>query len=267
MSFSVLLSLYNNESDINLISSLESILVNQSVLPDQVVLVIDGFIREELEDIVGQFCESFDNIDVIRLELNKGLAYALNEGIKYCNNEIVFRMDTDDISLPCRFETQMKFMTLNDEVAVCGSYVLEFNENEYDIVSNRKVPVNHEEVVEFCKFRNPMSHPSVCFRKSAVLDVGGYPLIYPEDYLLWIRMIKAGFKFANIPEFLLKMRTNDAFIKRRGLTFLIGELKTYLFLHKIGWISTIYLVRVAFLRSLVRLAPSFIKIWLYRNVR
>ena len=267
MSFSVLLSLYNGESGINFVSSLESVLIHQSVLPDQVVIVIDGFIRDELEDIVGQFCASFANVDVIRLERNKGLANALNEGLSYCNHEIVFRMDTDDISLPHRFETQLNFMTLHDDIAVCGSYVLEFDDDQNDIVSSRKVPVSHDEIVQFCRTRNPISHPSACFRKSAVSHVGGFPLIYPEDYLLWIKMIQAGFKFANIPDFLLKMRTNDAFIKRRGFVFLIGELKIYLYLHKIGWISAIHLVRISILRSLVRLAPAFIKVWLYRNAR
>lgn len=267
MPFTVLLSVYNNESDTNLISSLKSVLVNQTVLPDQVVLVVDGPIREELENIIDKFSFSFSNFHVIRLNSSKGLANALNEGLKHCENEIVFRMDTDDISLPSRFETQLKFMNLNDDIAVCGSYVLEFDENEDDIVSSRKVPLSHEEIVNFCKRRCPMSHPSVCFRKSAVLDTGGYPLTYPEDYLLWIRMIKADYKFANIPEFLLKMRTNEAFIKRRGFSFLIGELKIYFFLYKIGWISIINLVIISFIRSIVRLAPNFLKIWMYRNLR
>ena len=267
MLFSVLLSVYNKESELNLNSSLESVLVNQTVLPDQIVLVVDGSIREELENIIERFCVSFANFNVLRLNSTKGLANALNEGLKSCDHEIIFRMDTDDICLPNRFETQLKFMESNDDIAVCGSYVLEFDEDEDDIVSSRKVPVSHEEIVNFCKSRNPISHPSVCFRKSALLDVGGYPLIYPEDYLLWVRMIKAGYKFANIPEFLLKMRTNEAFIKRRGFTFLIGELKIYFYLYKIGWISIFNLARIAILRSIVRLAPSFIKIWLYRNLR
>tara|TARA_X000000950_G_scaffold288821_1_gene407639 strand:- start:1728 stop:2549 length:822 start_codon:yes stop_codon:yes gene_type:complete len=265
--FSVLLSVYNNESSENLISSLESVLVNQSVLPDQVVLVVDGYICEELDNIIEEFKTSFENLHIIRLKLNKGLANALNEGLKYCDHELVFRMDTDDISLPNRFETQLEFMTLNDDIAVCGSYVLEFDENEDDIISTRKVPLSHEEIIKFCKYRNPMSHPSVCFRKSAVLDSGSYPLLYPEDYLLWIKMIMAGFRFANIPSFLLKMRTNNAFIERRGFEFLLGELKIYFFLYKIGWISIIHLVRVTLQRAFLRLAPSFIKIWLYRNMR
>lgn len=265
--FSVLLSLYNGEKASNLRLSLESVSFSSTIMPDEIVLVIDGFIRDELKSVIDDFSDKFKSIKLIPLSENVGLASALNIGLNNCSNDLVFRMDTDDISLPERFEKQLNFMLENPQVSVLGSFVSEFGDDESNILSTRVVPTNHFEISSFILSRNPLSHPSVCFRKSHVLNVGGYPLIYPEDYLLWIKMLEAGYKFANLPIVLVKMRTGDDFIKRRGFKFLQGELKIYYYMYSKKMISIYSFFKFSILRSIVRLSPSFLKIWFYRNTR
>jgi len=265
--FSVLMSVYKSEKPSYLDVALESVCENQSVLPTEVVLVKDGPLSNKLDQIIDKWGNRFPRLVLLEKEVNEGLASALNDGINLCSFELVFRMDTDDISMPNRFEKQLEFMRSNPGVDVCGSYIQEFEESPEDIVSERTVPQSHDEIIKFSRSRNPLSHPSVCFRKEAVLLAGSYPIVYPEDYLLWIKMIQNGSEMANIRESLVKMRVGSDFIKRRGWTFLKGELEIYLYMYRTSYISLFELIFNVVGRSVVRLAPEFVKLWLYKKAR
>lgn len=267
MDFSVLMSVYNGDKPRYLELALRSILQDQELLPSEVILVIDGPVDKSLRDVIQYWLDSSSvQINVVDKSVNEGLACALNDGLALCSYDLVCRMDADDISLPERFSRQISYMVDNPDVDVLGALISEFDDGGEEIAV-RSVPQSHAEIIQFAKGRNPISHPVACFRKSKVLDVGGYPLVYPEDYLLWVNMLMSGAKFHNLPIILLRMRTGVAFIERRGKLFLKGEIASYLYMYRKGFISRFELIKYSFGRALVRLAPAKFKVWMYKIAR
>jgi glycosyltransferase involved in cell wall biosynthesis len=190
LQFSVLLSVYYKEKTDYLRASLDSIF-NQSYPPNEVILVKDGFLTPELDHIINDYVSTRKEIKVIPLAENQGLGFALNQGLKLCSYKLIARMDTDDIAKFNRFEKQIQQFELYPELDVVGCWIDEFIDNKDNIVSQRKVPEYHDQIYSFAKKRNPMNHPSVMFKKEAVLSAGNYqhfPLF--EDYYLWVRMLK-----------------------------------------------------------------------------
>lgn len=265
---SVLISVYIKEQPTYLDSALYSIYDEQISKPDQIVLVKDGTLTAELDAVITQWKAKLDDIlTVISLKQNVGLARALNEGLKYCKYELVARMDSDDRAMSDRFHKQIRFMLENPDIVVSSGLIEEWNEDFSYKISERILPLTHDKIYYFAKSRNPISHPAVIFRKSAVLNVGGYPTIYPEDYPLWGIMLVNGYQFANLPDLLLKMRVGNALIERRGKTFLIGEIQLFHYLHKIGFLNRYELYRNILQRSIVRQSPLWIKKLLYKYLR
>jgi len=215
--FSVLMSLYIKEKAEYFKLCMESVL-GQTALPDEIVIVKDGPVSEEVDVALEDYVSKNRNLfKIVALTENKGLGLALSEGIQHCSNELVARMDTDDIAVPERFEQQLKMFESNPELDICGGQILEFEENEDNIVAERKVPLSHGEIIEYQKKRSAFNHMTVMFKKSKVLEAGNYkhcPLM--EDDMLWVDMINAGAKCANLSENLCKVRTNRDMIARRG---------------------------------------------------
>ncbi len=259
------MSIYSEECPEYLTRSLRS-LVNQTLKADEVVLVEDGPIPEELQLVIEHFKEKL-NIKSVKLEKNRGLAVALNEGLKYCSNELIARMDTDDISLPHRFEKQVAFMKAHPEVAVSSAFIEEVSETNQTL-SIRKLPLVHEELLYFAKTRCPITHPVSIFRKSAVLSVGGYPdLKKAQDAALWSLMLQHGFRFANLDEVLLKMFIGKEFFNRRSLEHLRYELAALNFQRQIGFITWPIFFKNVVIRLILRLSPVYIKQLLYKYAR
>lgn len=266
--FSVLLSVYYKENPSYFDDSMRSIITDQTLPPDEVVLVKDGKLTKDLDKIVEKWQEILDSkLKVVELPENLGLAEALNIGLKECSFELVARMDTDDISLPLRFEKQISFFKDNNYISCVSALVEEYDEVMEKPLNIRELPENHSEIYKFCQRRNPISHPVAMFKKKDVLSVGGYPNVYPEDYFLWLKMIQAGYKLANIQEILLKMRTGNSFIGRRGYQFLKGELAIYNFMYKTKFISFYVFFTNICIRSFIRLSPTRIKILFYKYFR
>ncbi len=215
--FSVLMSLYIKEKAEYFKLCMESVL-GQTALPDEIVIVKDGPVSEEVDVALEDYVSKNRNLfKIVALTENKGLGLALAEGLLHCSNELVARMDTDDIAVPERFELQLKMFESNPELDICGGQILEFEENEDNIVAERKVPLSHGEIIEYQKKRSAFNHMTVMFKKSKVLEAGNYkhcPLM--EDDMLWVDMINAGAKCANLSENLCKVRTNRDMIARRG---------------------------------------------------
>ncbi len=215
--FSVLMSLYIKEKAEYFKLCMESVL-GQTALPDEIVIVKDGPVSEEVDVVLEDYLSQNRNLfKVVALTENKGLGLALAEGLLHCSNELVARMDTDDIAVPERFELQLKMFESNPDLDICGGQILEFEENEDNIVAERKVPLSHGEIIEYQKKRSAFNHMTVMFKKSKVLEAGNYkhcPLM--EDDMLWVDMINAGAKCANLSENLCKVRTNRDMIARRG---------------------------------------------------
>jgi glycosyltransferase involved in cell wall biosynthesis len=265
MALSVLMSVYAKETPENLAECLQS-LCEQTLTADEVVLVEDGPISDELKAVIEQFRDTL-NIVSVPLAENVGLACALNEGLKYCKHDLVARMDSDDIALPDRFQKQVAFMQHNPDIAASSGVIEEFNEAG-QVISKRVLPLVHSEIVAFAKKRSPLSHPAVIFRKSVVLDVGGYPLFRnAQDYALWSLLIVKGYKLANLSDTLVRMRTGSEMMGRRGLSFLKRELQLLSYQRNIGLLSFREFAFNAIGRTVLRLSPAFIKTWLYKVAR
>lgn len=213
--FSVLMSIYYKENPIFLSEALESVF-SQTIKPDEVVLVEDGKLTDELDSVINDFSKKYSSLRIIKFDNNRGLGEALNDGLKECKNELVFRMDTDDICRNDRFEIQLKYMEENPSVDVVGSNIFEFKNNINENMRKKNMP-SESEINTYIKKRNPINHMTVCFKKSAVIECGGYkPMLYLEDYFLWVRMIEKGKKLSNIPDELVFARIGNGFEKRRG---------------------------------------------------
>lgn len=268
MSFSVLLSVYAKEQPGYFNQAFLSIWDQQTLKPNQIVLVKDGPLTAELDAEIQGWQEKLGEVlTVVELPENVGLGAALNEGLKACKHELVARMDTDDIAMPDRFEKQFTFMQNNPNVAVCSGLIEEWSQDYSYKISERRLPLTHQEIAKFAKRRSPISHAAVMFRKSAVLAVGGYPNIYPEDYPLWGSMLAQGYIFANLPDLLLKVRVGNALTERRGLQFLKGEIKIYKYLLDIGFINRFEYLTNCILRGVVRLSPVWLKKIFYKYLR
>ena len=267
MKFSVLLSIYSKEKYNYLKKSLDSIFC-QSIIPDEVVLVEDGPLTEELYLILDEYEKKYPQLKRIKLPVNGGLGKALNEGLKHCSYDLVARMDTDDICFPDRFEKQIRYMLDNPDIDISSAWIEEFEEEVNNIKSVKKVPETHKEVSVYIKSRNPLNHPAVIFRKSAIEKAGGYqhfPLF--EDYYLWARMFANGSKFGNIQEPLLHFRTSSDMFKRRGgIRYAVNSAKFQWQLHKLGIISTTAAIKASIIRGAVYLMPNSIRKIIYSKL-
>lgn len=215
MSVSVLMSVYGKEKAEYLREALNS-LYHQTMLPEEIILVKDGQLTEELEAVIEEFEKKKRGLKVIALPESVQLGRALQEGLKYCSCDLVARMDSDDISLPNRLELQYEYMKKHPQVQALGGWIQEFDDIG-NLCGIRQTPENLEEIQKYLKFRNPMNHVTVMFRKEAVINAGGYRH-YPgfEDYDLWTRMLLQDMCLQNIPELLVKVRTNEGMYERRG---------------------------------------------------
>jgi glycosyltransferase involved in cell wall biosynthesis len=236
---SVLMSVYYKDNAGYLAESLNSVF-QQTLQPDEVVLVQDGPLSDELLVVAAQAVkEHGDLLKVIPLPVNVGLQNALNEGLKHCSGEWVARMDADDVCLPERFKVQMEHLAEDPDIDVIGSWIDERDEKLETSIACRKVPQQNDKIIAYAKWRNPMNHMTVMFRKDAVLAAGGYPdCLKFEDYALWATMLKEGFIFANIPRVLLLARTGEDFYDRRsGWDYFHYERRLLAYLLKIRFVN------------------------------
>lgn len=266
--FSVLMSVYYKESPEYLRQSLESIF-NQTILPNEIVLVEDGVLTDELYRTIDIFLTNYSSLlKIVKLDVNSGLGVALSIGLSHCSYELVARMDTDDIAKLERFEKQLKIFQLHPEVDICSAWIDEFVNDISSVISVRKLPKVHDDIVQFAKSRCPINHPVVMFKKSAVLAAGGYkhfPLF--EDYYLWVRMIQKGARFYNIQESLLYFRFSPEMIKRRGgLKYAQDEFRFLKFMYQERFISFGQLIKSTIIRFTSRLMPNSVRLYVYKHI-
>ncbi len=220
MKFSVLMSVYGKDDAKFFKTALESVTVKQTMKPNQVVVVEDGPVPDEIDEIISFYADILPEIEftVVRKEKNEGLAAALNDGLKECKYEWVARMDSDDIAAEDRFLKQTEYVTENPSVDVFGGAIAEFKSEIGDINSERQVGISQKEILDMAKSRTPMNHVTVFYRKSAVLDVGGYTENFGklEDYKLWVDMLSCGKTFANTRDIMVYVRIGNGFVERRS---------------------------------------------------
>lgn len=234
--FSVLISVYKNEKPEYLDIALSSV-ENQTIRPNEIVIVEDGPISTSLKKVILKHQKYFgDGFKDIISKKNRGLGAALRLGINYVSTEWVARMDSDDYSVSDRFEKQLKIIKQEPDLAVIGGQVKEFSENINNIIGVRNVPTTSELIFKFCKWRSPFNHPTVMLNKKKILSVGGYSSFGNlEDYYLWINVISNGLKVRNLDSYLTYMRVDEGMYSRRGNlknVIYLYKLRNYLYNHK-----------------------------------
>lgn len=265
--FSVLLSVYYKENPEFLEKSIESIYFGQTLKPDEIILVEDGSLTEELYSTIENLKNHIGKeiLKTVKLEKNMGLGNALRIGIEKCSNELIARMDTDDIAYPNRFEEQIKYFKNYPETDVLGTFMSEFTDNINNIICIKDAPDNKTDMKKYMKLRDPVNHPSVMFKKSKVLEAGNYKEIFlNEDSYLWGRMLSKGYVFRNIQEPLVYFRTTDDTYKRRGgwkyIKAEYGLQKEFL---KLGIINRVEFLRNITLKNIIRLMPNCLRKFIY----
>lgn len=261
--YSVLMSLYKKEHPEYLRLALDS-MINQTVKPDEIVLVEDGPLTDELYKVVEEYKA---HLTIVINEKNLGLGLALNEGLKVCRNELVARMDTDDISKSDRFEKQLRRFEEKPELVIVGSYIDEFVDTPDNIISQRRVPTDSQSIYQYAKKRSAFNHPTVMYRRSAVLAEGGYnDLKRNQDVDLFGRMLFKGYKAENINEALLWFRSSDELAVRRksweNTKSYIATIKKF---WKMGYSSFFDFAMVAIAQTGVFIMPAKLQNWIYKK--
>lgn len=259
--FSVLISVYYKEIPRYLDRALQSITDDQVLKPNEIVLVKDGPLTKELDEVIEKYEKKYPNLfKIVVLEKNYGLGKALNIGLENCTYELVARMDGDDISKPERFKKQIDIFKENPNLDILGSWIDEFIEidEKMTIRSIRKVPEKEKEIYKKMKAVCSFNHVTVMYKKSKVLDVGSYLQEFKlEDYYLWVRMILKKLKMYNLQESLVWVRMDEEAIKRRGgLKLLKSDIKFQKKLYKLGFINKIELLKNLIKYFIYRLLPN-----------
>lgn len=268
MNFSILMSLYFKESRSFLNECFESIWINQTVKPDEIVLVLDGPIGTELQECVDSWKGRIgDHLNIIALPNNIGLGMALNEGLKHCSHDWVFRMDTDDICLPDRFEKQVEYIQKNPDVVLFSGQIIEFNETIKDATKLKVVPTDYEEIKKFALKRCPFNHMTVAYRRDIILGLGGYQHhLLMEDYNLWFRVIGAGYKVGNHSDVLLYARVgNGMYARRKGWQYFKSEKKLLDLKKELKLQGSVAANLIFLARASIRLIPSNMLAFIYNN--
>jgi glycosyltransferase involved in cell wall biosynthesis len=263
--FSVLMSVYANENPKFLSQAMESIF-NQTLQPSEVILIEDGILTAELHTVIENYQLAKPVIKVYKLPQNVGLGSALNYGLTLCKFDLVARMDSDDVAHNDRFEKQITFLNQNPEVHVLGGHIHEFEVEPGDMNKQKKVPITKEDVIQFARLRNPVNHPTVVFRKEAILSVGSYrhmPLF--EDYYLWLRLLKAGFCIENLDSEVLYFRVTNMYKRRHGLAYFKHEIHFFKTLKAEGLISYWEYLTMLGIRLPFRILPRRLLSFFYNN--
>lgn len=264
--FSVLLAVYAGDNPDYLRRSLRSVTDEQTRPPAEVVVVRDGPVGGDLEQAIGDAAAATD-IPVVRVDRqhNEGLGRALDAGLERCRFDVVARQDADDISLPQRFAVQMPVIEAGADLV--GSALLEFGEDEHDLLGRRSPPTDEAEIRSQAHFKDPFNHPTVVYRRAAVQAVGGYehlPLM--EDYWLFMRMLESGVRAANVREPLVLYRVGaGAYARRGGGELLCSEIELQRRMLAAGYVSRVQYVRNLAVRGGYRLVPESLRRLAYRT--
>ena len=265
---SVLMSLYFKEKPEYLRECMDSLLA-QTVLPDQIVIVKDGPLTDELEGVLGEYIAREPELyTVVPLEKNVGLGLALAEGILHCKNELVARMDTDDISRADRFERQLAEFEKDPELDICGCHMDEFEDSVDVIVAKRSVPLTDAEIKKYQKRRDGFNHATVIFKRSAVLRAGNYrSCMLMEDTYLWVNMFLTGSRGMNVDESLYFARIGkDLYERRGGWAYFKKYRQGRRQVRETGYIGAFDYYYTLAVQLVVALIPNKLRGWIFKKL-
>lgn len=265
--FSVLMPVYHKENPIFFKQALESIM-QQTLMPDEIVIVKDGALTKELDNIIKNYSLNYNDLfNIITLAQNVGPGKARNAGLQACKYNYIALMDSDDIANLTRFEKQIGYLEKHPEIDCLGSNVTEFEGNQENIISKKVVPITHEEIFKFGKWRSPMNNMTIIYKKDKVLEVGGYNSFnFGEDYLLFAKMLNVGMLFHNLEDCLVNARSGQRMLdKRVGWDKIKQEFLLFYEFKKMGYINSYQFVRNVSLKFLLRIIPNWLRSYIYKR--
>lgn len=266
---SALICVYRKDNPTYLRAALKSIL-NQTLPPNDIVLSIDGPIGNKLDSVIREFCQQNPQIQVLRLPRNVGVGQASNAGLKLCKNELVAKMDPDDIAMPKRLELQVAAFNRDPKLTVLGGQLAEFvNNDPKQIIAYRKVPTSLSDIKHFARRRSPFNNQTVMYKKSVIMALGAYPkLNRGEDYYLFSKVIVAGYKVKNLPDTLALFRLDDEAYRRRKTWRHTKENITARYqIHKLGLMRRSDFILTSAAQLGVFILPTFLVRDLYKLLR
>ena len=254
--FSVVMSVYKNDKPEFLCAAIDSLL-NQTVNPDEIIIICDGPITSRLDNVLKSY-SGYENVLIIKLPENVGLASSRKEAIKKASFDIIV-MDSDDICELDRFERQINVIEANSKIVVSG-WIEEFNDTPKDKGVIRKTPTNYQKIISYGKWKNPINHVTLMFTRKAYDCAGGYSSFrHLEDWDLISRMLVKGIKVIGIPHVLVNVRAGDEMIeRRRNIEQFKGELRLFLKMYKVGFLNIFQLLGNMSIRIVLRVLPRFI---------
>lgn len=251
--YSVLMTVYKKDNPDYFRQSLQSMLT-QSVAPNEVLVIADGPIPNELEKVIDDLEKKYPHIiNVIKMKKNVGLGTALKIGVPKCKNELIARMDSDDISLPDRCRLQLEAFVNNPDLDIVGYSIKEFSGNIDNIIGARMVPETNAEIYKFSRFRDPFNHPTVMFRKKKVIESGNYgDYRKNQDTDLWIKMLSHNAVCMNLSDDQFRFRFDEAtYVRRKNWLNTSSFLKIRYLAWKSGY-NTIWEFLIISIGQLVR---------------
>ena len=261
--FSVVMSVYRADDPAQFGAAFESVL-DQSVVPDEIVVVVDGPIGAALRSAVD-LVQEHPLVRVIDLPVNMGLGGARDLAVRASKHEVIAVMDADDISVHRRFEMQLGALE-SSGADVIGGYIEEFEDSNIGVRRVRKVPLLHDQVIAMGRWRQPVNHVTIMFKRQAYVRAGGYrPIRHVEDYDMFARMFVTDVKFRNIPEVLVHVRCGkELFGRRSGYHYLRAELALLHRMRRSGFLSLPVWIAGSGIRVVTRMVPRGIVGWIYR---
>lgn len=266
-SYSMLMSIYKKENPTFLRQALDSMLA-QTVPPTEIVMVKDGPLTTELESVLSEYNSQWpDLFKFVSYSENHGLGYALHKGVLSCSNEIVARMDTDDVARPDRMEKQLA--AIESGLDMVGSDVVEFIDSPETPIASTNLPKGLDNILACSKRRNPFRHPPMTFKKSKVLEAGNYSseYLYFEDWDLFNRMLASGCRADNLPEPLVAMRVSSDFYARRGGPSYLPHIWKFKFAQlRTGWFSPVDFIASFVPHAVVCVMPNGLRSLVYKRL-
>lgn len=267
VALSICMSVYKNDNSDYVRQAIDSIIF-QTVTPNEIVLVVDGLISNSLASLIDKY-ETNDLFHIIRLPQNQGLGNALRIAVSKAKNDIIARMDSDDIALPDRFEKQLRCFEKDENLSVVGGSITEFIDTSENVVASRVCPSTDKEIKKFMKSRCGFNHMTVMFKKADVLKAGNYQdWHYNEDYYLWLRMMQQGCKFKNLEDILVNVRVGrDMYARRGGWKYFKSEYRLQKYMwkqHIVGLPIFVYNVIGRFMVEVMM--TNRMRAWVFQNL-
>ncbi len=265
--FSVIMSVYKKDNPLFLKTALDSI-INQTLQPNEIILIADGPIPESLHKVIEDTKKIFPALKPFYLDKNGGLGEALRIAVINAKYDYLARMDSDDISLPDRFEKQMKCFEEDASLSLVGGMITEFVDAPSNIVVQRILPLEDKEIKKFMRYRCGVNHVTVIFKKTDLLAAGNYKSDYrQEDYYLWARMMRNKCKFKNIPDVVVNVRSGaNQFSRRGGFKYFKDHMKIFKLMYQWNLISYPQLIKNYISRFAQISFPTKIRTFIYQNM-